>query len=67
MKTVTVVCTGTWTTELEVEDDFNDDSEGIRVLIEENKKDFDFQDGSVKWEVLSVEIGGDELQVDMPV
>lgn len=58
MKEVFVVYTGTWTTTLEVPDDWELTIENAKELIESNERDFDFQDGGADWRPYSAEVEG---------
>ena len=51
MKEVQLTYTGTWTTTLEVPDDWELTREDVIELVADNEQDFDFQDGGADWEL----------------
>lgn len=65
MKIVTVGYTGTWTTSLEVPDDWELTHETAIELIANNEQDFDFQDGGADWNPTFLDIeDGPELTLE---
>lgn len=65
MKYVTVNVTGTWSTELEVPDNFDANAENLLQLVLKNAGDFDFQDGGTSWQVTSLEFEGEEIEQEI--
>ena len=63
MKELLVFYTGSWSTTLEVEDDFVPDSENIYQVIDQSRGDFDFNDGGAEWWLDSVQF--DDESIDM--
>ena len=49
MKEIELIYTATWSTSIEVPDDFEITPESIQELAEANEKDFNFQDGGANW------------------
>ncbi len=64
MATMQVFYIATWTTEVEVPEDFRGDSEDIFQIIDENEYDFNFQDGGANWQLETVILPSGE-EVDM--
>ena len=53
MKEVNIFYTGTWSTTLEVPDDWELTHINVHDLVDKNCEDFDFNDGGAEWEVYS--------------
>ena len=65
MKQVEIFYTGTWSTTLEVPDDWELTHINVVELVADNEQDFDFNDGGAEWEVYSAGFEtGPELVVD---
>ena len=63
MKELLVFYTGSWSTVLEVPDDFVPNSENILRIIDLGCADFDFSDGGAEWWLDSVQF--DDESIDM--
>ena len=63
MKELLVFYTGSWSTTLEVEDDFVPSIENISQVIDQSRGDFDFHDGGAEWWLDSVQF--DDESIDM--
>jgi len=49
MKPIELIYTATWSTTVEVPDDFEITPESIRLWAQKNDHDFDFTDGGADW------------------
>ena len=63
MKELLVFYTGSWTTTLEVPDDFDPGTAEILQVIDQSRGDFDFSDGGAEWWLDSVQF--DDESIDM--
>ena len=61
MATMKVFYTATWSTEVEVPEDFRGDSEDIFQIISKNEANFDFQDGGASWQFDAVILPSGEV------
>jgi hypothetical protein len=63
MKELLVFYTGSWSTTLEVPDNFVFSRDNIIDLIADNEQDFDVSDGGADWTLENVQL--DDLKLDL--
>ena len=63
MKELLVFYTGSWSTTLEVPDDFDPGTENILQVIDQSCEDFDFNDGGAGWWLDSVQFGDESIDM----